>query len=139
MIFIWLFAFGVISILGLLLGPASNIEALSIISSQFTWHFYYNMQYNEVNLPCSLLSSWRSRYLRAISEAEHRYLTSLYLTFTIYYDYRMSIILNCICYLPRDSLVVFIILGYFSPNIDTIFWVYYIYSLNWLQVISRHF
>jgi len=46
MIFIWLFAFGVISILELLLGPASNIEALSIVSSQFTWHFYYNMQYN---------------------------------------------------------------------------------------------
>jgi len=46
MIFIWLFAFGVIIILELLLGPASNIEALSIVSSQFTCHFYYNMQYN---------------------------------------------------------------------------------------------
>ena len=71
---------------------------------------------------------------------EHRYLTSLYLTFTIYCNYRTSIILDCICCVPRDFLVLGTILGYLSNNIDTISWVYYIYNpLNWLQVISRHF
>ena len=41
----------------------------------------------------------------------------------------MSIILYCICYLPRDSLGLGTILGYSLPNIDIIF----------IQLTSGHF
>ena len=45
--------------------------------------------------------------------------------------------LHCICYLPRDSLGLGTILGYLSNNIDTIFWVYYIYIF--IILTSGHF
>jgi len=50
----------------------------------------------------------------------------------------MSITLNCICCLPRDTLVLGTILGYLSLKFDTHF-KYIIYSLTWIKVISRRF
>jgi len=44
------------------------------------------------------------------------------LTLPYCFDGRMYIALLCICSRSRDSLVLGIILGYLSPNIDTRFW-----------------